>query len=273
MKLYDIANQAEDVKDNNTGPTKFEPARAGVALMRMCSYIELGLFEKEWPAGSGKTKNKYKVLVEFELLHPDHKITRDGQFIGYHKVLLRLNKSGFGKAPYMQVFNKMNYAGAVAVEKDTIPSLSRFLGKPFMGQIYHNESKGKIYANLDKDQEYSIGAAQTQVMDDLTGLPTQGFRPITVPEMNAEPRLFLWEAPGMSKSDYHAMWDSIYIEGTRDDGASKNWIQEIILSPENLELPGSMAEECFVEGSVLPFKAEDTSVLTDLGIDDDAVPF
>jgi hypothetical protein len=270
MNIYDIANQANDVKDNNTGPIKFEPPREGVALMRMCSYIELGLFETEW---KGKKKNKHKCIVEFELLHPDHKIMRDGVFKGYHKIMVKLAKSGFEKSNYMKLFTKLNYAGSVATEEGKIPALSRFLGMPFMGTVFHNPWKEKVFANISKDGEYFIGAAQTPVMDETTGLPTQQYRPVVVPEMNALPRLFLWEAPEMSKSDYHAMWETLYIEGERDDGTSKNWIQEIILSPENLELPGSMAEQCFVEGSVLPFKAEDTSVLTDLGIDDDAIPF
>jgi hypothetical protein len=270
MNIYDIANQANDVKDNNTGPMKFEPPREGVALMRMCGYIELGLFETEW---KGKKKNQHKCIVEFELLHPDHKIMKDGVFKGYHKITVRLTKSGFEKSNYMKLFTKMNYAGSVATEEGKIPTLSRFLGMPFMGTVFHNPWKEKVFANINKDGEYFIGAAQTPVMDETTGLPTQQYRPVVVPEMNALPRLFLWEAPEMSKSDYHAMWETLYIEGERDDGTSKNWIQEIILSPENLELPGSMAEQCFVEGSVLPFKAEDTSVLTDLGIADDAIPF
>jgi hypothetical protein len=264
MSIYDIANQAEDVVDEKAGSGKWEPARAGVALMRMCSYIELGVFEAEW---KGKVKQQHKVLVEFELLHPDHKIIgKDGGFKGYHKIMVRLAKSGFDKSNYMKLFSKLNYSGSVPTEEGKIPALSRFLGQPFLGQVFHNVVGDKTYCNISKDGEYHIGAAQTPLTDEVTGLPTGQFKALVVPEMNAEPRLFLWEAPGMSKTNYHQMWDTLYIEGEKDDGSSKNWIQELIISPENLELPGSVAQEIFVEGDVLPFKAEDPDVLKDLGI-------
>jgi hypothetical protein len=264
MSIYDIASQAEDVTDEKAGGGKWEPARAGVALMRMCSYIELGMYEAEW---KGKVKHQHKVLVEFELLHPDHKIIgKDGGFKGYHKVMVRLSKSGFDKSNYMKLFSKMNYSGSVPTEKDKIPALSRFLGKPFLGQVFHNVVGDKTYCNLNKDGEYHIGAAVSPVVDPATGMPTGESTAITVPEMDAQPRLFLWEAPGMSKSNYHAMWDTIYIEGEKEDGTTKNWIQELILSPENLELPGSVAEELFKEGEVLHLMGEDPDVLKDLGI-------
>lgn len=265
MSIYDIANNAEDVVDNNAGSGTFEPPREGVALMRMCGYIELGLFESEW---KGKIKTQYRALVEFELLHPDHKIIgSDGQFKGYHKITVRVSKSGFDKSNYMKLFNKLNYSGSVPVIEGKIPSMSKFLGKPFLGQVFHNPYKDKVYANISKDGEFFIGAAQTPVIDEATGLPTDQYQVITVPEMNATPRLFLWEAPGMTKTDYHAMWDTIYIEGEKDDGSSKNWIQETILSEDNLELHGSMAEECFVEKDKLKLVPEDTTdVLTELNL-------
>lgn len=270
MSIFDIAENAEDVSGSTGGGgMTFEPPREGMALMRMCSYIELGVYDTEW---KGTHKEKEKVLVEFELLHADHQITgKDGRFIGNHKVTVRLNKSGFEKSNYMKVFNKLNYDGSVHVQDNKVPSLSKFLGKAFLGQIYHNVWKEKTYANLDKDGEYSFSAPQMALADEATGMPTGKYRPITVPEMNVKPKLFLWESPGMSKANYHEMWDTLYIEGERDDGTSKNWIQELILSPENLALPGSVAEELFVEGDKLKL-VPDTDVLSELGIDED-IPF
>ena len=258
MEILDLANTAEDVKDLNAGGTDFKPPREGVALLRLCSYIELGTYEGEW---KGKAKLHKKCLVEFELVHPDHKILdKEGNFRSYHKILVRLNKSGHAKSKYMALFNKLNYDGSVHVEKDKIPALSRFLGHAFLGQVYHNSYKDKIYANLDKDGEFSIQAPRSPVME--MGVPTGKYEDIKVPEMNAKPRLFLWEAPGMPDSGTHKMWESIYIEGEKDDGTSKNWIQEMILSEENVALPGSKVEQLFLEKGELDseFSTDDPSL-------------
>jgi len=246
MSILDIAQTAEDVKDSSGGGD-FKPPREGVALLRMCSYVELGVHEGEW---KGKIKHNKKCLVEFELLHPDHKITgADGSFKGYHKVMIRLNKSGHAKSKYMALFNKLNYDGEVYYDKDTIPALSKFLGKAYLGQIVHNEYKGKVYANLDKDGDFQISAPRNQLVE--MGVPTGKYEDIPVPEMSVPPRLFLWEAPNITNAQYHEMWDSIYIDGEKEDGSSKNWIQNLIISDENIALPGSKAEELFTKASGL----------------------
>ena len=256
MSILDIAADAEDVKDSGGGGD-FKPPREGVALLRLVSYIELGVYEGEW---KGKKKQNKKVLIEFELVHPDHKIIgNDGSFKGYHKLLVRVNKSGHAKSKYMALFNKLNYDGKIHVDKDRIPNMGKFLGDAFLGTVYHNEYKEKIYANLDRDGVYSVQAPKSPLMD--MGVPTGEYQDIIVPEMNMQPRLFLWEAPGMSNSAYHEMWESIHIDGEKDDGTSKNWIQNLIMSDENIALPGSKAEEMFIEKGQLDFKIEDPSLV------------
>ena len=249
MSILDLASEAEDVVDTNAGGGDFKPPRPGVALLRLCSYIELGMYEGEW---KGKKKQNKKCIVEFELVHDDHKIiNKEGVFIGYHKIYVRLNKSGHVKSKYMALFNRLNYDGKVKYTKDTIPALSKFLGQPFLGTVVHNAYKEKIYANLDKDGDFLISAPRTPVNDAATGLPTGEYKDLVIPEMNVKPRLFLWESPGMSNSGYHTMWESIYIDGDKDDGTSKNWIQNTIKSEENIALPGSIAEQLFVEDGEL----------------------
>jgi len=247
MSLMDIANETQDVVDTAAGGGDFKPPREGVALLRLCSVIELGTYAGEW---KGKAKENKKVLIEFELVHPDHKIlNKSGEFKGYHKVMVRVNKSGHAKSKYMALFNKLNYDGSVHYQKDTIPALSRFLGQAFLGTVYHNVYKEKTYANLDKDGVYSIGAPRSPITN--LGMPTGEYEDIPVPEMNVKPRLFMWEAPGMPDAGYHKMWESLFIEGEKEDGTSKNWIQNLILSDENIALHGSKAEQLFVEGGAL----------------------
>ena len=255
MSILDLAADAQDVKGSSTGEgfTKTLP-REGIAMLRMSGYVELGVQEQEW---KGKKKLAKPVIVTFELVHPDHKIkNKEGEFVGYHTVDVRLSKSDFEKSNYMRLFKKLNYNGKVKYAKGTIPSLAKFLGDGFLGKIYHNTvgegDKARTYVNLyEEPGDYTIGAPNVPITDE-TGLPTGEVRPIKIPEMNAQPRLFIWEAPGMSDEAYRDMFQSISIVGTKKDGSPKNnWLVDIILGPENVALPGSRTEALFVKDKEL----------------------
>lgn len=239
MSLLDIANAVPDMPDKASGGGDFEPPRAGVALFRMSSVIEVGIVKSEW---KGVEKLNKKVIVEFELLHPDHAIKNDqGEIIRYHTMLVYLNKSGFSKAKYMKLFNKLNYDGSVHVEKNSVPPMARFLGKGFLGHIHHNPSKDgkKTYINLTANgsDDFTIGAPRVPLQDEM-GVPTGKYKEIPVPAMHMAPRLFLWEPQGVSDEQYSEMWASIHMDG-------KNWFQEQIMGPENTDWEGSRAQELF----------------------------
>ena len=64
-----------------------------------------------------------------------------------------------------------------------------------------------------------------------------------MPELDAsEIKLFLWNNPTKET------WDSLYIEGTKDDGKSKNWIQEDMYKA--VDFPGSALDIMLNAGSV-----------------------
>lgn len=228
IDILNIATAAA-AADDQTAETK-RPARelprAGVALMRLRSYIEFGVFK----AKTAGYKDKREALLEFELLHPDHIVSGtkgDGTPFSFPgRLSVRVSIAGptshFGK-----LFAKMNYAG-------TATHMSQFVGKPFLGTLFHSEC-GK-YVNLDKDREFHIGAP-TQV-DALSNSVTE----IPVPELQGTPQLFLWENSGTSDEQIKAMWDSVFIatEG-------KNWIQEKIRS--NLDFNGSRTQGVVDSGS------------------------
>ena len=244
MSILDIANKVADEKGSSQR-TKIEPPREGIALFRMCSVLEMGVVESEW---AGKKKQNRRVIVEFELVHPDHMVKDDeGKFKYYPKCRLYLNKSGFDKSKYMKLFNKLNYDGSVHVEPNGIPPMSRFLGKGFLGYVHHKQSGERTFVNMEKDGEYTIGAPRTSETDDM-GMPTGRYRNVSVPAMEAPMKLFLWEPEGITDAEYREMWDSIYIEGEYD-GKSKNWIQDAIMSEDNIAFPGSRAEALFVNGA------------------------
>jgi len=232
----------------------------GIALFRLREVLEFGSKDTEF---KGVAKVSKPVSLVFELVHPRHAINRndDGSFLRNHEVTVRLNKSNNDRAKYMKLFNKLNYDGAVATPAGTIPSFAAFLGKPFYGNVHANVSlaNGKTYINLDKDGEYTIGAPRVAATDDM-GAPTGEFNTIPVPEMNGAQKCFLWET-GVDDATYKAMWESVAIVGEKKDGTPyKNWIQEAILSHENVALPGSRAESLFAKGEVALTAAFEDSI-------------
>lgn len=246
-KLGTAAAEADDLTVEKS--YEREVPRAGVALLRLKDYIETGRHEGR-VAGH---KASLHALLTFELSHPDHLIEVDGKKVP-QQIRIRLNKGATSKSGYRKLFNIMNEAHG-----GKFKHFVQMIGLPFLGKIYHNKSEdGKTtYANLDKDGAYSLQAPV--VVDPIANTE----RPIPVPELHGTPLAFLWENEAVSDEDVKAMWDSIFIEGTREvtkDGVkkevSKNWIQETIMS--NLEWEGSRTQGLVTEYVSL----EDAAVAT-----------
>ncbi len=203
---------------------------AGAALMRFTGYIETGRHEPKNPTH----KPALKTMLVFELSTPKHLIEMDGKKAP-QKFTLRLNKGMTSKSGYKKVFNMMNKACGGGHTH-----FFQMLGKPLLGEIFHNDNgkegaEKQTYANLDDNGAYSF-KAPVQV-DPLTDAVT----PIPVAELHGELQGFVWENESMSDEEYVAMWESLHIEGTREDKdgkeVSKNWIQETI--QKNMEWEGS----------------------------------
>ncbi|WP_407576234.1 hypothetical protein, partial [Raoultella terrigena] len=121
------------------------------------------------------------------------------------------------KSGAYKLFKRMN-------PDKTAKHFAQLLNQTFILPIVHNESgegeNKKVYANIDLE---NISLAVNPVTDE----------PFDVPEVEDESlfKLFLWNRP--TKED----WESLYIEGKNDEGKSKNWIQDALLSSP--EYPGS----------------------------------
>lgn len=226
-KLGRSAAESDDQSQEKSF-TRELPA-AGPALMRFTGYIETGRHEPK----NSTHKPALKTMLIFELSTPKHLIEVDGKKVP-QKFTLRLNKGLTAKSGYKKVFNMMNKAMGGGHTH-----FFQMLGKPVMGEIFHNDNgkegaEKQTYANLDDNGAYSFKAPQQ--VDPLTDAIT----PIPVAEVHGELQGFLWENESMTDEEYVAMWDSLFIEGTREkDGkeVSKNWIQETIQS--NMEWEGS----------------------------------
>ena len=224
--LGQAAAQSEDLTVERK--TTREAPREGVALLRLVDYIETGRHEAKNP----QHKPSLKVMLTFELSHPDHMIEMDGKKVP-QKITIRVNKTYSDKGKYMPLFKAMNRALGGGYNH-----FVQMIDKPLLGQIYHNEWEGKKYANLDIDGAWSF--AEPVMKDPIAGTST----PVPVPEMYGTPKVFLWEADGLSDEQIVSMWESVFIEGTRTNEAgkeiSKNWIQETIM--ENIEWEGSTVQ-------------------------------
>ena len=219
---------AESDNQSEERATTRELPRAGVALMRLREYIELGRHAPKNP----QHKVAFKTLLVFELLHPDHMYDTDD---GKKPMVLtvRVNKTATSKGRFLPLFRKMNYDGKAE-------HMIQMIGKSFLGTLTHNVDGDKTYVNLDgEDGAWNIGAP-TQV-DVIAGTSTE----IPVPELVGKPRAFLWEPESehITDEDIKGMWDMIHIEGTREvdkKEVSKNWIQETIQA--NVEWEGSRTQ-------------------------------
>lgn len=250
LDFSQLGTAAASTEDLNVEASfKREIPAKGVAMLRFVEYIETGRHEAK--PGSGY-KPSLKCQLVFELNHKKHLIEIDGANVP-QRFVVRLNKGTTGKSGYRKLFKIMNAACGGGYKH-----FVQMLGKPFLGEIFHNEGKAEegketpIYANLDNNGAYSLRAPET--VDPLTEAVT----PIAIPECHGELKAFLWENQGVSDEQIQAMWDSIFIEGTRqnDKGeeVSKNWLQELIM--KNLEWDNSKTKQV-VSGEEIDLGTED----------------
>lgn len=245
-KIAERAAAAENLTEESQGFVRELP-RAGVALLRLRDYIELGYFDSKNP----KYKPALSCRLTFELCHPDH-MREDSEGVKYPSLLtVNVNHARGGKSRYIRLFKKMNHTG-----KHT--HFIQMLGEGFLGTLTHKKDGDKTYVNLTSEDgsEWLIGAPV--IVDPLAN----EVKPIPVPELNGESKAFLWENTGATDEDIQEMWDSIYIEGENDDGKSKNWIQEVIKTNNNYA--GSRTQ-AIVDGAVteVDIPEQDLSALVD----------
>ena len=238
-KIGQAAAEAEDLSVDK----KFdrELPKEGTAFLRLTGYVETGRHESNNP----QHKPALRCLFFFELSHPKHSIDLgDGKKIP-QTLIVRSNKGMTAKSGYKKMFKMMDSACGGGHTH-----FVQMIGKPMLGTIYHNKSEdGKnTYVNLDRDGAWSF---QRPVMvDPIAETET----PVPIPEMQTENRVFLWENEGMTDEQIKQMWDTIYIEGTREVEdkdtkekveKSKNWIQETIMN--NMEWEGSRTQGIVIE--------------------------
>jgi hypothetical protein len=242
-KLGAAAASAEDMTQDKV--FERELPKKGVAFLRLVSYVELGKHKGTNPQ---YPKPAAKCLLTFELSHPKHLIEIDGKKVP-SSIMVRTNKGSTAKSGFKKLFKSLDRALGGGHTH-----IVQMLGKPLLGEIYHNTvgegDKKQTFANLDIEGAWSF--EEPYQVDKLTEERTA----IAVPELQSELKAFLWEPKQtdndgntiISDADIVSMWDSLYIEGTREvikaDGSkeehSKNWLQDTIR--KNVEWEGSITQ-------------------------------
>lgn len=211
-----------DMNEVTTGGS-FKIWPEGNAIARLIWYIETGNHaQKDHKSGVMKAPAP-QMKMAFAMFSPNY--TQDdgspGIIISYDTTISQSEKANATK-----IFKKMNWKG-------TAKHFSQFLTEPFIINIkQRKDAAGKVVGSYTDLKEISAPVEPLSK------------QPYSCPEVSTDLlKLFMWDTPTKE------MWDSLYIDGTRDDGSSKNWLQEQIMKAVNF--PGSPIEQ-LIFGSNAP---------------------
>lgn len=217
-----IELQSVDMTEEGTGGGGLMPE--GYAMARMCTYIELGQQPQEFQGKAKAPADEFKVGFK---LYGGEDDCYEGRFISTFDLALSNNvKSGAKK-----LFDKLNWKG-------DLRHVAQALGRPFLVPItvVTNATTKKQSNRID------LGG----ILPPIDPVSKKNY---PIPDLDpADLKYFFFNKPTKET------WDSLFVDGTWDDGKSKNKVQEKIMSA--LNFPGSDLEQ-LISGVVLPDLAPD----------------
>lgn len=217
-----VATQEVDMTQEGTGGGAFEDVLLpkGEYFGHFVEYVEYG---KRIPTNNGKPTGKPPVLntkVCFIIYGPD----------GMKKRIRSWYLPIFNdpRANFKKLFDRLNCNG-------DIQHAAQKLGTAWVIPVDQHTSKaGKVSNIID----YSL-LRPLPKFDPNTGAA------VAIPDLNPDDiKLFLWNNPTKET------WDSLYIDGKKDDGSSKNFIQEDIMQAVDYE--GSLLQQMLTGGVPAP---------------------
>lgn len=224
--MVDAYVDEENVDQNEASASggSIAPPAEGRAYCRIVEYIELGQHLGTYQ-GKPKTKPDTNVRIVIELSGKKYPpIELEDGTTTPQKLFLSLNQSANEKSRFYKLFRVLNgmygdkYKHFAQMAADNVS---------FIAVISHRSSgegkDAKVYPNIWKDGAWQL---QSLVKYDADGEP-DGF--LTVAPATTPTTIFLFNRPDLRD------WAQIFIDGQRDDGTSKNWIQEHIMEAVNFE--------------------------------------
>lgn len=235
LKQAQQTNAAVDMTQTTKGGGVSRTLPKGNALARFVGYIEKGSHPQEF---GGKVKDPAPLFeLQFVIVGGsglNSKGEREAMVID--DKFQRVNTYNIGlsrnvKSNAVKIFNAMNWTK----DATTFPEM---LGRLFMLKVDHVEKDGNIRHSID-------WKSILPPVDPMTG------QPYDAPEAPDDMyRLFLWDMPSKEQ------WESLFIDGERDDGSSKNYLQEELLKAT--DFLGSPLEQ-LLSGSSAPTLVHETT--------------
>ena len=216
------AQQAPDMTEaqkGGGGGTRLLPV--GKSLGRLVEYIEFGSQSQEF--GGVAKDPALEVQLGFALYSPGY-ANEDGTPYVIRPYPFAVSRNE--KARAFLLFKSLNWKGDKT-------HFAQLLGEAFIVDIVH-APKSKADPTL---------VSRVNLQGFLPPLDPLSKAPYPVPEARDEDiRLFLWDFPDK------AAWDDLKIEGTFDDGRSKNFVQEKMLGAK--DFAGSALEQMLLGAGV-----------------------
>ena len=184
----------------------------GNYLGRMVEYIEKGSQKNTFDT-SKPARPLCRIgfaIFPFEEVDGVRKVSETPVFVRTSDLTI----SNHEKAGLKKLYNRMNYKNDA-----TKTHVAMFLGEAFLVGVgkRQNAAKTNFYNTIDTN-------------DIKPAIDPMSAQPYHVPQVDDKVyQVFLWDYPTQET------WDALFIDGKRDDGTSRNFIQEEILGAENYE--------------------------------------
>lgn len=223
--------QAQAAQAAAVGPDMNEAQKGGggskllpnnvYAFGRIVEYIDLGSQPQEYQGKAKDPADEFRLGIA---LWGDGITNEDGTPYILRPYSIAISR--FEKSNTYKMFKALNYTG------DTnIKHFAQFVGQAFLFKLEHHTSKaGKVSSVINWGATLPPYDAVTRQPYQIPAAPDDAYR------------LFLWDFPTIEA------WNSLHIEGTNDDGKSKNFIQDTILGALNFE--GSPLHQLLVGNNV-----------------------
>lgn len=229
------AAQAETGPDlNKQSGGDYKPPEKGGTQLRFIEYVETGVHTTGKEGSTYGQKTKPRAQFGFELSGKKHEAKKldDGRIIP-HVIRFELVIGQGKKNDYSKLFKLMvqEYPGK--------KNFAQLLGEAFRGTVIHREWKA-----ANGDTRVSADLKNGDAGFTITGVTYEDPESGEVKKLKVAPaisdlRLFLWDLADMDQ------WDSIFIDGTFEDGNTKNKVQEKIKAAENFT--GSPIYDALIE--------------------------
>lgn len=209
----------------------YKPPEAGATVAKLVGYIETGIHTRKSTMYGDKTKPMATFIFELSGRKHEPKKLDDGRLVP-HLIQFDLAISTSAKSGYYKLFKLLTEG-----YKD-VKNPGQLVGEAWRATVYHRKYKvgdaERVAAELSsKERGWSFTSLEYE--DPETG----DIKRVKVGETLSDYRLFYWDTATLDQ------WDSLFIDGTYDNGDSKNKYQEKIKLAENLE--GSPIEALLTE--------------------------